>query len=247
MSLTTTRPAAPAFQKAVTAKPCSRASLVVRAVGQDPASAPSKSKTPDSVFEYAKTLPGICDPFPNIFDPANLLSRADSAVRPIDEVKRWRESEITHGRVAMLAVLGFVVGEQVEGKDFFLNPGGHVTGPAIVHFQQVEERGFIFWSPLLFGIGLAEARRINIGWAPPTSSNFDTLYEDYQPGEIGFDPLGLCPEDPKEKYDMQTKELNNGRLAMIAIAAFVVQELREQDKIFDNLLQRGPQNPPGTA
>ncbi len=34
---------------------------------------------------------------------------------------------------------------------------------------------------------------------------------EYNMGEIGFDPLGLCPTDPKEKYDMQTKELNNGR------------------------------------
>ncbi len=58
----------------------------------------------------AKTLPGVTDPFPNIFDPANLLANATS----IQEVRRWRESEVTHGRVAMLAALGFIVGEQVE-------------------------------------------------------------------------------------------------------------------------------------
>lgn len=39
------------------------------------------------------------------------------------------------------------------------------------------------------------------------------VQEDYAPGELGFDPLGLCPPDgSQEKYDMQTKELNNGRL-----------------------------------
>ncbi len=58
----------------------------------------------------AKTLPGVTDPFPNIFDPANLLANATS----VQEVRRWRESEVTHGRVAMLAALGFIVGEQVE-------------------------------------------------------------------------------------------------------------------------------------
>jgi len=42
-------------------------------------------------------LPGITDPFPEIFDPANLLARADGGVRPVQEVKRWREAEITHG------------------------------------------------------------------------------------------------------------------------------------------------------
>ncbi len=34
----------------------------------------------------AKTLPGISQPFPEIFDPANLLSNATS----IQEVRRWR-------------------------------------------------------------------------------------------------------------------------------------------------------------
>jgi len=53
----------------------------------------------------AKTLPGISDPFPDLFDPANLLARADGSVRPVQEVKRWREAEITHGRVSMLAAL----------------------------------------------------------------------------------------------------------------------------------------------
>jgi hypothetical protein len=40
-------------------------------------------------------------------------------------------------------------------------------------------------------------------------------------GDLGFDPLGLAPkDDPVAWKEMQTKELNNGRLAMIAIAAF---------------------------
>ena len=33
------------------------------------------------------------------------------------------------------------------------------------------------------------------------------------------------PSDPEELKSLQTKELNNGRLAMIAIAGFVLQEL----------------------
>merc|ERR1712094_96118 len=39
-------------------------------------------------------------------------------------------------------------------------------------------------------------------------------------------PLGLKPDDEQELFELQTKELNNGRLAMIAIAGFVAAELK---------------------
>ena len=61
----------------------------------------------------AKELPGISQPFPNIFDPLNFLSSAGSSNSPIRDVRRWRESELTHGRVCMLAAVGFVVQEQL--------------------------------------------------------------------------------------------------------------------------------------
>lgn len=46
----------------------------------------------------------------------------------IKEVRRWRESEITHGRVAMLAALGFIVGEQLSDFPLFFNFDGRVSG-----------------------------------------------------------------------------------------------------------------------
>lgn len=54
-----------------------------------------------------------------------------------------------------------------------------------------------------------------------------------------FDPLGLGPkDDPAAWKEMQTKELNNGRLAMIAIAAFTVEELISHQEIFEHLFLR---------
>ena len=41
------------------------------------------------------------------------------------------------------------------------------------------------------------------------------------------DPLGLKPEDPTEFAEMQTKELQHGRLAMLASMGFVAQELTD--------------------
>jgi len=46
-----------------------------------------------------------------MFDPANFLGNADNKV---SELRRWRESEITHGRVAMLGSLGFLTQEIIE-------------------------------------------------------------------------------------------------------------------------------------
>merc|ERR1711988_1381367 len=40
----------------------------------------------------------------------------------------------------------------------------------------------------------------------------------HKAGDLGFDPLGFKPTTEAELKEMQTKELNNGRLAMIAIA-----------------------------
>ena len=166
----------------------------------------------------------------------NLVATAGT----IDEVRRWRESEITHGRVAMLAALGFIVGEQLEDFPAFFNADGHVQGPAIYQFQQVEARGGIFWAPLVVAIGLAESYRVGLGWAAPKGAKFNTVRPEgeYEMGDLGFDPLGLKPDDAAELKVMQTKELNNGRLAMIAIAAFTAQELVSKQEIFEHLAIR---------
>ena len=57
------------------------------------------------VSALQKTMPGITQPFPNIFDPLSFLSNAGSSNTAVRDLKRWRESEITHGRVAMLVSL----------------------------------------------------------------------------------------------------------------------------------------------
>ena len=47
-----------------------------------------------------------------------------------------------------------------------------------------------------------------------------------------FDPLGLKPEDPEALKEMQTKELQHGRLAMLAAAGMIVQELQTGATLF---------------
>ena len=87
----------------------------------------------------------------------------------------------------------------------------------------MEARGAIFWEPLVLVIGIAEAYRVALGWATPVGTGFNTLKDEYTNGDLGFDPLGLAPTDSAELSALKTKELNNGRLAMIGIAGFVAQ------------------------
>ena len=61
------------------------------------------------------------------------------------------------------------------------------------------------------------------------------MRSDVIPGDLNWDPLGLKPSDPEAFAAMQTKEINNGRLAMIGVAGMIVQELVNGKGILENL------------
>jgi hypothetical protein len=183
----------------------------------------------DSILQYESVneMPGILAPV-GLFDPLGFAEKADGPT-----LKRYREAELTHGRVGMLATLGFLVGEKVEGSSFLFDAA--IKGPAITHLSQVPDG---FWAILIIAIGASETRRAEVGWVSPADLAPDspgTLREDYIPGNIGFDPLGLKPDTEEEFLIMQTKELQNGRLAMLAAAGFMAQELVDGKGIFEHL------------
>lgn len=95
----------------------------------------------------------------------------------------------------------------------------------------------LFFEILFIVIGVLEFNRALVGWTAPGDvfATGRTLKEDYFMGDVGFDPLGLKPEDPQEFLDLHTKELQNGRLAMIGWAGMVAQELVNGKEIFVNL------------
>jgi hypothetical protein len=169
-----------------------------------------KLQEPPTEFCYG--LPGNIAPIAGGWDPANLLGGASK-----DQVYRYREAEITHCRVGMLASAGFLVQETFH--PLFSADGG----PAI---EQIPKLPPALWFLMTLGIGVCEARRIQKGWANPYEGmeNVQALKPDYYPGDLGFDPLGLKPSDPAEFRRMQERELSNGRLAMLAAAGFLAQE-----------------------
>jgi hypothetical protein len=173
------------------------------------AAAPKKTKDDD---KFCYGLPGNIAPLGD-FDPLNILKG-----RSKDDVMRSREVEITHGRVSMLAALGFLTQESYH--PLF---GGRIEGAAI---NQIPEIPVPLWFILTLAIGIAEGARIQAGWANPYEGkeNVQKLKPGYSPGDLGFDPLGIRPEDPAALREMQERELSHGRLAMIASAIFIGQE-----------------------
>lgn len=192
--------------------------LISVLAGSAAAFAPAATRSTSSALSAFSidNMPGALAPM-GFFDPLGFAEKADEKT-----LKRYREAEVTHGRVAMLAVIGFFVGEAVEGSSFLFD--AQISGPAITHFTQVPDG----WDALIVTfIGASEAQRAQKGWVDPADASYDQpglLKDDYYPGDIGFDPLGLKPEDPEEFDLMVTKELQNGRLAMLAAAGFLAQE-----------------------
>lgn len=81
----------------------------------------------------------------------------------------------------------------------------------------------LFMAAVALAIGLLDQASLRIR---AEKSEACALYEPgFIPGDYGFDPLRiLAKADPETVRDMQAKEVNNGRLAMIAITCFVLEE-----------------------
>merc|ERR1712176_1580307 len=130
------------------------------------------------------------------FDPAGFLEGKSEL-----EVNRYREAELTHGRVGMLAALGFLVQEKFH--PLFSGDGG----PAI---DQIPALPPWLWVVMLGGITAAESYRINVAFRELDGEKLKAetaLRPGYVPGDLGFDPLDLAPTDPAEFALMQEKEL----------------------------------------
>jgi len=168
-------------------------------------------------------LPGAISPL-GFFDPLGFTKD-----KGVDGVKRLREAEIMHGRVAMMAVLGYIIGESTPTIAYGMDV--HHT---IANNQIPEVPGTVMF-PFFLAINICEALRASKGWVEPGMGPLFTLREKYYPGDIGFDPLDFKPKDAKGFANVQARELSNGRLAMLAAAGMCVQEQINGKGILENL------------
>jgi len=144
------------------------------------------------------------------FDPLGLADSADS-------LAWYREAEVKHARLAMLAAAGWPVSEllnkqlsQILGAGDGLLVGG--KAPSVLN-GGLDGVSTVYW---LAAVGLAmfvESKSID------QQLFGKERLPDYLPGMMGFDPLGMDSKSTREA------EILNGRIAMIAITAFAVEEL----------------------
>lgn len=145
------------------------------------------------------------------FDPLNCSTNINTLIR-------YREAEIKHGRLAMLASVGWPLAEMVHpylsnlmNKESLLTSGGKV--PSLLN-GGLDKINPVFFMAIIVLSATLEYRNINKNY------NVDSIQENLE-----FDPLKLySTKSVKTKRELELKELNNGRLAMIAITYFAISE-----------------------
>ena len=177
------------------------------------------TRAPPRAWDIALDMPaGISAPF-GYFDPAGLGKKVSE-----QRAKYFRECELKHGRVAMLAAFGFPVAEH-----FHPLFGGNIDVPSVYAWQETPLQDAMV--PVAFLFLIHEVLSI-FTFNSPFGGELFSIRSDYANGDLGWDPLGFKPTNPAELKEMQTKELNNGRLAMIAIIGMMGQELANNAKLF---------------
>ena len=141
------------------------------------------------------------------FDPLGFASKFDVAY--------LREAELKHGRWGMIAATSIPLLES------------HGDGvPAIHQFDGLDQSTQTL---IVGGIAAAEFQTMLKGWKNPMKTPFE-LQDKYQPGDLGFALVDDHNSDDQSIF--KTKELNNGRLAMIAALGMIVQELVTEQPLF---------------
>ena len=136
-----------------------------------------------------------------------------------------REAEIKHSRLAMLAAVGWPISElwhkeiaQVFNMKSILAEGDRAPSLLNGGLSNFWVTGILMGSILI--AGFLEGKAMQDGtvfWGSEKPAG-------YVPGDYGFDPLNLY-KLRKDKKEMQATEIKNGRLAMLAITAYVFQEV----------------------
>merc|ERR1711992_459183 len=165
------------------------------------------------------------------FDPLNLATKggifdtADTAV-PETTYYNYRESEVKHGRFAMVAFLAIFA--EAADRSALLNQlgqaGAQDTLDGTLGLDEVQ-------APVLLTLlGYQALAEYNLQRKEDDGDFLSVEYKkDRLPGDLGFDPLGLGKGKGADIVGLHNVEVNSGRLAMIGITSFLVKEFIVKD------------------
>merc|ERR1719267_272641 len=140
------------------------------------------------------------------FDPLELADTPEA-------LAWYREAEVKHARLAMLAAFGWPVSE-ITNFGGLLNGDGRA--PSLLNGGLGNVNG-VYWAAVA---GLA------VYWESQGLDKKFGKQDDYLPGMFGFDPLGA------DSPSMRSAEITSGRVAMVAITAFALEEALTRAPIF---------------
>uniref|UniRef100_A0A0G4HJ46 Uncharacterized protein n=1 Tax=Chromera velia CCMP2878 TaxID=1169474 RepID=A0A0G4HJ46_9ALVE len=181
------------------------AALFAVALGHDSAfvpSAPVLSRSRDAAVTPLRAAEGMLGSdveTGGVFDPLGFAKDEAS-------LYKYRTIELKHGRLAMLACLGYFV--QTAGLHW-PDPVFSERAPLAELQKLATERP----AALAQIVAALAAIEVTIGKQDP----------DKAPGELGLGAR-FIPEDQADFEALQLKELKNGRLAMFSIAGMILQE-----------------------
>ncbi|GKY93157.1 Chlorophyll A-B binding protein [Mayamaea pseudoterrestris] len=128
-----------------------------------------------------------------------------------------REAEVKHSRLAMLAAIGWPLAELFDkpiadaaGLPTLLTKSGE--SPSVLN-GGLDRIDVVYWIACVLLAGIVELEGATMR---------ETKGKSYIIGDCGLS--SLLPKDNKSIVDLQTKEIKNGRLAMMGILGFAVQE-----------------------
>merc|ERR1719276_464556 len=148
------------------------------------------------------------------FDPLNL-----SADGNLEEFRRRREVEIKHGRVAMIACMGYITPEVTGKIPGYLDPTHGLTFEEIPNgLKAIGVVPIGGWLQIIAYMGFVEASGRNSRGGAPGD------FGSGAPGDFGWKPPLLATDDPATKTRRLNAELANGRLAMMAIIGMFFQD-----------------------
>lgn len=176
--------------------------------GFDPLNLATKDYFHSSQTFILNLLPGNGDKDNDSIQQSKQNSRPRALI-----LRDYREAEIRHGRLAMLAAVFWPLQEMLDrlllDKDQF---GPLIYGPVTLPYFPLAMTAIM----LLLGYLDIYSQAIK---------DMDKIGEAFLPGDCFWDPLKILDgATDSSRRNMQERELFNGRVAMIAIAAFVWEE-----------------------